>query len=266
MRILRGLPAEPLDVDCAVTIGAFDGVHVGHRALIERTLERARADNGTCVVITFDPHPVEVLAPQVNLLYLTSNAERTRLIEAAGADILCVLPFTVDTSRTRARDFVRPLLDTLRMRALVIGYDFTLGYKREGNTQFLRTLGNEWGFSVEVLDPVVVDGETVSSTRIRKLLASGSVESATNLLGHRPTLSGRLDSGLALQLDARQQSVPDGSYNGFVGRRKSAAEGTPCVIRFQSGIPRLSPSDEALAMAGQEVVLELLGHVDEHHV
>ena len=204
MKVLEGLPAHSLDMDCAVTIGAFDGVHVGHRALIARTLARAREGGRTCAVLTFEPHPVEVLAPQVHLRYLTGAAERARLIEAAGADVLVILPFTAETAGTPAREFVRPLLDLLRMRALVIGHDFTLGYKRHGNAQFLQQLGTEWGFSVDVLEPVMVDGEIVSSTRIRKLLDGGSLEAATRLLGHRPTLSGVLDQG------SRSTSIPGG--------------------------------------------------------
>jgi SHS2 domain-containing protein len=246
-----------------VTIGAFDGLHIGHRALIARTLERARECGRACAVVTFEPHPVEVLAPQVNLRYLTSGIERTRLIEAAGADILCVLAFTADTARTLPREFVRPLIDGLRMEDLVIGYDFTLGYKRQGNTQFLQQLGNEWGFGVDVLEPVVMDGEIVSSTRIRKTLGSGAIDAATRLLGHRPTLNGMLDHDLTLHYDARRQTPPDGSYSGFIGTGESESQMSDCMVRFQSGNLSLSPSPAAAGLAGREVVLEFAGRLPD---
>jgi len=256
MKVLEGLPSQPPDFDCALTIGAFDGVHIGHRALIARTLERAREGGHVCAVLTFEPHPVEVLAPQVHLRYLTSSAERTRLIEASGVDVLYILPFTEETARTPAREFVRPLLDMLRMRALVIGYDFTMGYKRQGNAQFLQQLGEEFGFSVDVLEPVVLDGEIVSSTRIRKLLESGSLDAATQLLGHRPTLSGVLDQGLALHFDPRRQALPDDVYEGFVGLGEAGKSLEGCTIHFENGVPRLSPSPVAFALKGRQVVVE----------
>ena len=256
MKVLEGLPSQPPAIDCALTIGAFDGVHTGHRALIARTLERARQGGRACAVLTFEPHPVEILAPQVHLRYLTGAAERARLIEAAGADVLYILPFTAETARTPARDFVRPLLDILRTRALVIGYDFSLGYKRRGNAQFLQQLGTEWGFSVDVLEPVVVDGQIVSSTRIRKLLTNGSLDAATRLLGHRPTLKGALDTDLKLHVDPRRQLLPDGVYEGFISSAEAQAQGSACTIRFQTGVPALAPSPAALDLIGRDVVIE----------
>ena len=263
MRVLKGLPSPPPDIDCALTIGAFDGVHSGHRALIARTLERAREGRRACAVLTFEPHPVEVLAPQVRLHYLTGAAERARLIEAAGADMLYIVPFTEETARTPARDFVRPLLEVLRMRALVIGYDFTMGYKRQGNTQFLQQLGEEWGFGVDVLEPVVVDGEIVSSTRIRKLLEGGSLESATRLLGHRPTLEGSLDTDLRLHIDPRRQILPDGVYEGFIGGGEAQAPRSACKIRFREAVPTLAPSLAALDLIGRDVMIEFTGKLRE---
>ena len=218
-------------------------------------LARARESGLTSGVMTFDPHPVEVLAPHVQLRYLTGMAERASLIEATGADVLYVVPFTTLTARTPAREFVRPLVETLGMRALVIGYDFTLGHQRQGNAQFLQQLGEEWGFSVDVLDPVSVDGGIVSSTRIRKLLAAGEVAEAARLLGHRPSLSGTLDTELVLHCDPRRQMLPDARYDGLAG----PAGETPriaCAVEFRHGRPTLAPGSAARELAGRNVSVE----------
>ena len=164
--------------------------HCCHQRLIDVTLRRARAAGRLCGVLTFDPHPVEVLAPQVHIRYLSTIEQRARWIEHRGVDFLYVVHFTHEVSQLSARDFVRPLVDQFHMRELVIGYDFTLGHKRQGDADYLRALGADWGFSVEVVPPLMVNGEIVSSTRIRKLLAEGRVREALELWGQSPAETG----------------------------------------------------------------------------
>jgi riboflavin kinase/FMN adenylyltransferase len=184
MQIFHGFPAAPLSTESTLTIGIFDGVHRGHQMLIGRALQAARAAQRVCGVMTFHPHPVEVLAPHKSLRYLSDLETRARLIAALGVDYFCVVPFTPEVARTVARDFVTMLLERLRLRELVIGHDFTLGYQRQGNAAFLRELGEEWGFAVQVVEPLLLGGEIVSSTRIRRLLSEGRLAEARELLGY----------------------------------------------------------------------------------
>ncbi len=184
MQIYRELPATPLSHDTTLTIGVFDGVHLGHQALIGEAVRRARDSHRLCGVLTFDPHPVEVLAPNAHIRYLTTIDARAQLIEQLGADFLYIIHFSHAVSQLSAREFVRPLVEKFRMRDLVIGYDFTLGHNRQGNADYLRALGDEWGFTLEVVPPVMVGGEIVSSTRIRKLLSAGKHDEAEQLLAH----------------------------------------------------------------------------------
>ena len=184
MQIFHGLPNSPLPTESTLTIGIFDGVHRGHQMLIGRTVQAARAAQRLCGVMTFHPHPIEVLAPDKPMHYLSDIGTRAQLIEALGVDYFCIVPFTTEVAQTLARDFVATLLKRLQLRELVIGHDFTLGYKRQGNAAFLRELGEEWGFAVQVVEPLVLGGEIVSSTRIRRLLREGRLDEAQELLGH----------------------------------------------------------------------------------
>src|SRR5438105_6883816 len=145
MRIFHELPDAPFTQESALISGVVDGVRRGHQRLIDETLKRARAGGRLCGVLTFDPHPVEVLAPQVHIRYLSTIAQRARWVERRGVDFLYVVHFTDEVSQFSAREFVRPLVDQFHMRDLVIGYDFSLGHKRHGDAAYLRALGEEWG-------------------------------------------------------------------------------------------------------------------------
>ena len=162
------------DKDTLVTIGVFDGVHLGHKHLISQLVGKAEQENLLSVVVTFRRHPQEVLHPDTRLPFLTSLAEREKLLKNEGVDIIIPLTFTAETSRLSARDFIGLLRKHLGMRGMVIGPDFALGKKREGNADALGKLGREMGFSVTVVPPVMIDGEIVSSTAIRKALSDGT--------------------------------------------------------------------------------------------
>jgi SHS2 domain-containing protein len=185
MQIFHGFPDSPLPTESTLTIGIFDGVHCGHQLLIGRAVQAARTAHRICGVMTFHPHPVEVLAPDKPMRYLSDIETRARFIAALGVDYLCIAPFTTEVAHTLARDFVVMLLERLKMRELVIGHDFTLGYKRQGNAAFLRELGAEWGFAVQVIEPLMMGGEIVSSTRIRRLWREGRLSEVNELFGHQ---------------------------------------------------------------------------------
>jgi riboflavin kinase/FMN adenylyltransferase len=193
VKIIRGLPTRlPRAVTRgAVTLGVFDGVHRGHEAILRATLERARALKGSAVVITFDRHPLTVLAPDLAPRCIMTLPQRLERFAALGFDLAVVLPFTRSLARRPAADFVRTVLTRrLRAAAVVVGYDFHFGRGGRGDAALLSALGLRHGFSVTVVPPALDHGEPISSTRIRRLIRLGRFAGACRLLGRPPVLSG----------------------------------------------------------------------------
>lgn len=175
----------------AVAIGNFDGVHAGHRALIERARMLAAANGVRSCALTFDPHPSELLSPHTAPPKLTSLARRLELMEEAGLDAVVVEPFTRDLAQLAPDAFIdRVVLDALGARAIVVGYDFTYGAARAGRADALRAHGGRAGIEVSVVEPVEVGGEVASSTRIRGYLKTGDLAGAERLLGRRWDVDG----------------------------------------------------------------------------
>jgi len=181
--------------DTLVTIGIFDGVHLGHQRLLAELIKEAGKKKLLAGVVTFRQHPQAVLAPGSRLPFLTELAERKRLLKEAGVDFIVVLTFTPELALLSPEQFVAQLAKYLRMRGLVIGYDFALGTGRAGDSEKLRKLGQEMGFSVRVVPPVTVGDEVVSSTAIREALAKGDMARVTRLLGRPFSLRGRVVYG-----------------------------------------------------------------------
>jgi len=189
MRVVYSLPDAQLDRDSVVTIGAFDGIHRGHRAVIDSIRQAALDQSRASVVVTFFPHPSVVLG-YAEPFYLTSTEEKIALLNPIGIDLLVVMPFSIELSRTRAADYVSMLIEHLRMREVRLGYDFAFGYKREGNIDFLKRIGPQRGFSVRVVEALTNGREAISSTGIREALRRGDVETAAEWLGRPFRLSG----------------------------------------------------------------------------
>lgn len=181
--------------ETALTIGVFDGVHLGHQYLIEKLREKAAREDLLSGVVTFHRHPRLVLSPETKLTYLTSLQERIKLLTSLGVELIVPLSFTPELAQLRAREFVALLQSQLRMRVLVIGPDFALGTGREGDAQSLQSLGEELHFSLEVVPPKVWQGEVVSSTAIRHALSQGDMIKASELLGRRFRLAGQVTKG-----------------------------------------------------------------------
>jgi riboflavin kinase/FMN adenylyltransferase len=182
--------------DCSVlTVGTFDGVHLGHQAILRYLNERAATVDGCSVVVSFDPHPREVvLGKRVPLL--TTLEERGDLLEAFGIDRFVVLPFTRDLSNLSPRDYVEQvLIETIGLREIVIGYDHRFGRDRAGDRATLEALGAEHGFSVDVIPEQLVHEVTVSSSEVRRQLEAGGVAQAAKLLGRSYTLTGTVVRG-----------------------------------------------------------------------
>lgn len=184
MDVIRGHQHAPAWEGAAVAIGNFDGVHAGHRALIERARELADAHAAKSVALTFDPHPSVVLSPHGAPPMLTSLARRLELLASAGLDAVVVEPFTRDLAGLSPNAFIDNLvLHALTARAIVVGYDFCYGQGRAGTTDALRAHAGAAGVEVEVVPPVEVGGEVASSTKVRGYLRSGDLARATQLLG-----------------------------------------------------------------------------------
>ncbi len=196
MRVLHGLQGcagLPFPV---VTIGNFDGVHVGHRAVLHLACGRVRAQCGTAIVLTFEPHPLLVLAPGVELKFLNDPEEKLALLEDAGVDMVVRLPFTQAFAAQTAEEFMAQVLrDGLDTRDLYVGENFRFGKDRRGTIHMLRDAGPQMGFTIHAISPVVVDGMPVSSTRIRDLVQAGAMEEAALLLGRAYHLKGTVVQG-----------------------------------------------------------------------
>jgi len=181
--------------DMILTIGVFDGVHLGHKYLISQLKEHAKQQGLLSGVVTFRQHPQEVLSPQTKLPFLTSLAERANLLINEGVEAIITLSFTPGLAQLSAYQFVSLLKRYLRMRGIVTGPDFALGRNREGNADSLRKLGQDMGFTVIVIPPLVINGEVVSSTAIRKALADGDMKRVHNLVGRPFSVDGRVIAG-----------------------------------------------------------------------
>jgi len=195
MSIEEELARVAPDKDMLLTIGVFDGVHLGHQYLISQLVAQARQQNLLSGVITFRHHPQEVLHPQTKLPFLTDLIERSDLLSNEGVKVIIPLTFTAESARLSAREFLSLLKRYLRLRGLVIGADFALGRNREGKADALRALGQEMDFSVSVVPAVIKDGEVVSSTTIRQALANGDMKRVRSLAGRPFNLHGRVVTG-----------------------------------------------------------------------
>jgi riboflavin kinase / FMN adenylyltransferase len=193
----RGVENTPSDwYGCVVTIGVFDGVHRGHRQIIGRAVERARDTGQPAVVLTFDPHPSEVVRPGSHPAVLTPPRFKAELLEQIGVDVLCVQPFTLDFSRLAPNEFVhKVLLDHLHANAIVIGDNFHYGHKAAGDVASLQATGNAFGFSVEGVSLLRDTDVLLSSTHIRNCIARGDVEVAARELGRDHRIEGYVIRG-----------------------------------------------------------------------
>lgn len=181
-----------------VTLGNFDGVHLGHRALFRHLVDSARNHHLQSVVCTFYPHPLKILAPDKAPLLLNTREERRRLIAASHVDWLVEIPFNRSFAQLSPEEFVETiLLDRLSAQKLVVGYDYAFGRGRRGTPDFLREFCRDKGVDVDILQPVGVDGHPYSSTRIRQLVAAGQVADVLPLLGRHYNLYGEVISGFA---------------------------------------------------------------------
>jgi len=196
VQLISELASFSPERETLLTVGVFDGIHLGHQHLIKRLTQQAATMNLLGGVVTFNSHPQNVLSPQTKLARLTTIEERTRLLRDLGVGLVVPLTFSTEVAALSARDFVILLQEHLRMRGLIIGPDFALGRGREGDAAALKTMGQELGFTVEVVEPLITSGSLVSSTAIREALSQGDMRATSKFLGRYFRLSGPVIGGM----------------------------------------------------------------------
>jgi len=212
--------------DTIITIGVFDGVHLGHKQLISELLKQAGRKGMLSGIVTFRQHPEDLLNSKTKLPYLTDIQTRITLLRDEGVDVIVPLSFDEELARLDSRRFTGLLVKYLKMRGIVIGSDFALGKEREGDTATLRRLGDEMDFGVTVVPPLKINGEVVSSTSIRKAMAAGNMEKVHRLTGRYFSLHGKVVTGAGrggdlgfptanLDVNSGQALPPDGVYAGL---------------------------------------------------
>jgi riboflavin kinase/FMN adenylyltransferase len=178
-----------------ITIGTFDGIHLGHQAIVRNLVEGARRAGSPSVVITFHPHPAVVLKKRTHSFYLTDPDERAELLGGLGVDYVISYPFTTQVAEMTAREFVDQLYSYLRFKKLIVGFNFALGKGRQGDVNTLKHIGEEVGFTVQAVNPVTNGGDIISSSQIRAYLAQGDIVRVASFLGRAYRLSGPVVPG-----------------------------------------------------------------------
>lgn len=226
MKVLHSLEDARALAGVALALGNFDGVHLGHRALFKEAAEHGRPG-----ALTFEPHPGKVLQPELAPRLITPLSRKLQLMEAAGLDVVVVLPFTLAFARTPARDFEAALFDQARVRAVVVGRDYTYGAQRAGTVSTLTGAAMARGSVVAVVDPVTVGGVVASSSRVREYILEGRVGAARALLGRPFDLDGIVVKG-----DGRGRSIGFPTANVDTHGELLPASGVYAVrVRTQEG-------------------------------
>jgi riboflavin kinase/FMN adenylyltransferase len=200
VRVYKAIDEFTGDKFPVVSVGTFDGVHLGHQMIIRRMKEIAASTGGETVIITFDPHPRKVIYPDsADMKLINSPRQKIELLEKIGIDHLIILPFTTELSQMTSGEFIKQILaDKIHARMIVVGYDHHFGKGRQGDFSNLVAFGKKYGFKAEEVPPQIIDEIAVSSSKIRKALFEGKVKLANKMLGYEYSLSGKVIEGLKL--------------------------------------------------------------------
>ncbi|MCY4018573.1 MAG: bifunctional riboflavin kinase/FAD synthetase [Chloroflexi bacterium] len=204
---LRHLGEAQIETESVVTIGVFDGVHLGHRTMVRRLVEEAQSSNRLAVVLSFHPHPDKVLGEVDARYYLSTPEQRAKLLIALGVDVVITHPFDEEIRQIRAEQFVDQLVKHLRLKELWVGSDFALGYEREGTVEFLRQRGKRDGFSVTAIELIMSEAgdDSIHSSQLRDLVRQGEMRQAKGMLGRAYSVEGKVIHG---QQRGRKIGIP----------------------------------------------------------
>jgi riboflavin kinase/FMN adenylyltransferase len=283
LKVTRGWSSESPRAYPVATIGNFDGHHLGHRALLQTVVETARKAQGTALVLTFDPHPVKILAPRVDLRFLTSPEEKLEHLEAAGIDEVVFLDFTPTFAAMSPEQFAEDILyRSLILSELFVGNHFAFGKGRTGRIDDLVRLGGQYGFRVHPVTPVVMEGDVVSSSRIRQLIQAGNMERAATLLGRVYGIKGAVVHGMQqgqvmgwptanLRIPTDRVVPPDGVYAArtvygtqtydaisYIGTRPTFGAGERLI--------EVNLLDQTCDLYGQEITVQFVSRVRGDHI
>ncbi len=191
MEIVRNIRKINKDLNSVVTVGVFDGVHIAHREILRRMEEEKRKTGARTLLVTFDPHPQEILRPNEKFQVLTTIDERIELLKEYDLDVVFVVNFTLEFSNITAEEFCKDvMLEKIGLRKVIVGYNHAFGKNREGNPKKLKEFGEKYGFDVEIVPQLLVENIPVSSSRVRAILNSGDVKLASKLLGRYYFING----------------------------------------------------------------------------
>jgi len=288
VRIIHGTRTLAAPFKASVlTIGNFDGVHLGHQSLIRRLIERAKERQVPSVVITFEPHPVKVLYPDRQLHRIFDQEDLREQMERLGVDNLVIEPFSREFSQLSPETYLLEwIFKPYVPQAIVVGYDFSFGANRQGSIEFLKERAKSLGVDVEVMPPVKVGDVLVSSTRIRQAVVAGDVELANNLLGRRFYVQGLVEKGAGrgrtigvptANVRTTAETIPArGVYAAWVevrGRRWPAAVNigfNPTFVDAQGGVPSIEahligfpPNEESGDLYGETLKIEFVARLRE---
>ncbi|OPY82840.1 MAG: Riboflavin biosynthesis protein RibF [Syntrophorhabdus sp. PtaU1.Bin153] len=196
MKVFESLDIAEKFVNPVLTIGNYDGLHLGHRKIIERVRERARAIEGTSMLMTFHPHPLKILKPERAVGMITPIHVKKKLLEETGIDVVFIVPFTDVFRSTSPETFVSDILvGKLGIKGLIVGYDFKFGKEGKGNVDKLLALSSQYGYFFEIQEAITLGGEKVGSNRIRKMIREGEMEKVMKSLGRPYMIEGRVVKG-----------------------------------------------------------------------
>lgn len=282
LKVTRGLGARASRAYPVATIGNFDGHHLGHRALMQTVVETARRSQGTALVLTFEPHPVKILAPHVDLRFLTSSEDKLGRFESAGIDEVVFLDFTPAFAAMTPDQFAEQVLSrSLGVKELFVGEHFAFGKGRLGRIADLIRLGTRYGFQVHPVAPVTLDGDVVSSTRIRQLIQAGNMERAARLLGRAYGIEGTVVQGerkgqelgwptANLRIPPHRVVPPDGVYAARVIRDEAIHDGIVYIgtrPTFGAGerLIEVNLFDQRLDLYGQDMTVQFVSRLRGDH-
>jgi riboflavin kinase / FMN adenylyltransferase len=284
MKVLRAIDElRSLPGSTHLSIGVFDGLHIGHQAVIGRALESSRQTGGNAVVVTFDPHPVRVLRPEKAPRLLTSTRHKVKLIEKLGVDAVLLLDFTLEFSRTPPETFIEKLVrGSNRLSQICVGQEWTFGADRSGSIRLLEEMAPKLGFQVASVPPVLVGDRVISSTLIRSAVECGDLESAAKYLGRDFTILGTVTEGRQLgrrlgfptaNLGAHNELFPpNGVYAAKAWFRKNEYGGVVNIgvrptIENETGerILELHLFDFDQQIYGEDVEVAFLEHLRPEH-